>query len=423
MFLELEDIESWEYVDDCEKVYDIEVEDTHNYFIHAGKPILVHNSGKTYAILQNLCRMALEKSRIIQVVGQDAPNLYVGALTDFKRLLKDSEILRAALKNPNLDRGPFKFKNGSTLQFVTAQTAQDAKSGKRDILFINEANGITYEIAFELIARTTEKVFIDYNPNARFWVHHELIGNDNVEYLISNFTHNQHCPPTIQDQIVTWKHKAEKEQSTYWVNKWRVYGLGLTGVVEGAVFDNVNESTFFPLAAKHVCYGLDFGFKNNYTALCKIGVFNNSIYARELLYEQQLNSMDLAKRLTDIGITKQDKIIADPANDEAITILQSKGFNIYPAKKGNDSIKAGIDLIQSMPLYITKDSHNWWLEVENYKYKKDKNGKFTNTPIDDYNDLWDACRYVYVELFGVRTVHAKKNFAKPNYRRMQRIGG
>ena len=121
------------------------------------------SSSKTYSILQVLCKLAIEKKRIIQVFGQDFPNLYVGAITDFKRLITDSEVLRACLQNPNLDRGPFKFKNGSVIQFTTAQTFQDAKSGKRDILFINEANGISYEVAFELIARTAERVFIDYN--------------------------------------------------------------------------------------------------------------------------------------------------------------------------------------------------------------------------------------------------------------------
>lgn len=348
------------------------------------------SSSKTYSILQVLVKMAIEKKRIIQIFGQDFPNLYLGAITDFKRLISDSPILEHCLENPKLDRGPFKFRNGSVIQFTTAQNFQDAKSGKRDVLFINEANGIPYDIAFELIARTTEKVFIDYNPNSRFWVHYELLDNPDVELIISNFTHNKYCPEQIKLQILSWKRKYEELGTTYWKNKWEVYGLGKTGAVEGVVFDNLNVCTFFPSGASHVTYGLDFGFKNNYTALVKVGIFNNALYGKELLYEQKLNSVVLGERLLDIGISKQAKIMADPAHEEAIIMLQEKGFNVLPAKKGAGSIKAGIELIQSKPLYITQDSKNWWTEAENYKYKKDANGKFLNEPIDAYNDCFIA---------------------------------
>lgn len=365
------------------------------YFNRDSDKFIVINQGgssssKTYSIMQLICTMAIEQRLTIHIVGQDFPNLYIGPIADLKTLIADSEILRACLRNPNLDKGPFKFKNGSIIKFVTVQTQQDAKSGKRDVLFINEANGLSYDIAFELIARTKKKVFIDFNPNARFWVHYELVGQPDVDFIISNFTHNQFLPEKIKDQIFQWKEKYERTGSVYWKNKWMVYGLGKTGSVEGVVFDDINYTNFFPLGAKHVTYGLDFGFKNNHTALVKLGYYNKAMYGKEILYEQKLNSFQLAERLLAIGITKDDKIIADPANDEAITILQSKGFNIVPAKKGADSIKAGIELIQAVPLFLTNDSHNWQQEAENYKYKKDTNGKFTNTPIDDYNDCFIA---------------------------------
>lgn len=375
------------------------------------------SSSKTYSIMQMCSKLAIEKKRIIHVISQDFPNLYVGAIADFKRLIDDPNgILKACLKNPSLDRGPYKFKNGSTIQFITAQSFQDAKSGKRDILFLNEANGLTFEVAFELIARTSEKVFIDYNPNARFWVHSEIIDHPEADFNISNFTHNPYCTENVKKQILSWKEKYEVSKSIYWRNKWYVYGLGSTGVTEGAVFDSIGSCTFFPLNSKHVTYGLDFGFRNNYTALVKVGVYNNAVYGKELLYEQKLNSFSLAEKLTEIGVTKYDRIIADPANDEAITILQGKGFSVVPAKKGAGSISAGIDLINSMPFYITRDSKNWWTEVENYKYKKAATGGYTNIPIDAYNDCCDALRYVMIELFGLRLAKAKKH-SKRNYNR------
>jgi phage terminase large subunit len=418
MVLNINEIQSWSYVEEP-VVYDIEVQDNHNYFLQVGEDsVLVHNSSKTYSILQLLCTYAVQSQTklIIDVVGQDLPNLYAGAITDFKRLLTDSPILREALINPRLDRGPFKFKNGSVIRFFSAQTAQDAKSGKRDILFINEANGIPYEVAFELIARTTDKVFIDYNPNARFWVHHEYEGKDDAAFIYSNFTHNKFIPPKIKKKILGWKEEYDRTGSVYWRNKWNVYGLGLTGVVEGVVIDHADACSFFPQNASHVIYGLDFGFKNNYTALVKVGYYNNAMYVKEILYEQGLNSMNLANMLEDIGIDKTQKIVADPANSEAITIIQDKGFNIVPAKKGSGSINAGLDLIQALPLYVTKDSTNIWTEVENYKYKQDINGRFTNNPIDRYNDAIDAMRYCYIELYGLR-LRTPDKYSKSGHKR------
>jgi hypothetical protein len=61
-----------------------------------------------------------------------------------------------------------------------------------------------------------------------------------------------------------------------------------------------------------------------------------------------------------------------------------------PAKKGAGSVAAGIELINSKPLYITYDSVNWINEVESYVYKKDINGKFTNNPIDQFCDCFVA---------------------------------
>ena len=60
----LEDIDSWEIVNDVSTVHDISVQDNTNYFIHAGKPVLVHNSGKTYGIMQALIAIAINEPNI-----------------------------------------------------------------------------------------------------------------------------------------------------------------------------------------------------------------------------------------------------------------------------------------------------------------------------------------------------------------------
>jgi len=111
--------------------------------------------------------------------------------------------------------------NGSIIEFTSYENWQDAKSGKRDYLFINEANGIDWEIAKQLILRTKKQVFIDFNADEEFWYHKELKQREDCITYYSNFTHNQYCPETTRKEILRLK-------DTNW-NNWQVYGLGKTG--------------------------------------------------------------------------------------------------------------------------------------------------------------------------------------------------
>jgi len=181
------------------------------------------SSGKTYAIMQVLAYLALHKPRtIITVVGQDYPNLRRGAMRDLTRIIGESPALYKALTNR--DKAERIFYNGSVIEFAAFETAQDAKSGKRDYLFVNEANGVDFDIYEALSVRTRKVAFVDYNATAPFWVHDRLIGAAGVVTHISNFTNNQYCPKPVIEKIL-----AYKGTDPY---RWRVYGMGLTGVVE-----------------------------------------------------------------------------------------------------------------------------------------------------------------------------------------------
>ena len=128
---------------------------------------------------------------------------------------------------------------------------------------MNEANGIGYSIYDQLQIRTSKQTFIDYNPTAPFWVHDKLIGKENVQLFISNYKHN----PFLKDSI---KRKIEALQDID-KNKWRVYGLGLTGELQGVIFDNVEWIQELPTDnIKRSCIGVDFGYSNDPTTIVKI---------------------------------------------------------------------------------------------------------------------------------------------------------
>ena len=103
------------------------------------------SSGKTYTIIDLLFCLGMEEpEQVITVVGQDIPNLKKGAYRDAKRIWGDSELYQQWYGKPNETERIFTCTNGSIIEFNSYQDEQDAKSGKRDYLFLNEANGIDY---------------------------------------------------------------------------------------------------------------------------------------------------------------------------------------------------------------------------------------------------------------------------------------
>jgi len=364
------------------------------------------SSSKTWSIDQVLAKKCLEEICIITVVAKTANSLERGALRDFKNLLKESELLRFMIQDPSLVRGPYRFKNGSELEFVNLNDPQTARHGKRQYLFLNEANTIDYEAARQLMVRTTKQVFIDYNPDSKFWVHDEIITRKDCDYFISNFTHNQWCSEQTIEDLYDYKQRWQDsivrdhtgkitEQNTFWRNKWYVYGLGITGIVEGVIFESVDYINHLPMGLFKRSYALDFGFKNDPSAMSLIGMKRGgNVFAKELIYERGLTTPDLMKRFKSFGITKKDLIIADSSNPDAIAQMQRAGYNIVPAVKGPGSIKTGIAALQALNIYLTQDSVNWKTEQARYKYKN-KNGVWLNEPIDKWNHLWDGMRYWY----------------------------
>lgn len=360
------------------------------------------SSSKTVSINQRLVDLAIDdKGSITTIVGQDFPNLRRGALRDFKFLISASPAFAQMLQNPESDHGPYKFKNGSIIEFASYQNPQDAKSGKRDYLFVNEANGITYEIFLELEQRTKKLTFIDYNPTAKFWVHTEVWPLARCYAFISTFMDNEFCPDKIKAQIKSYFTKWKETGQAYWKNKWTVYGLGKTGIVEGVVFPDWKIIESFPDKSQldHFGYVVDFGFANDPMAIARCGNRKGSkrYVGQELLYETGINAYSLDEIFPTLGITKQDPIVADSANMDAIDWLAKRGWNIMPADKPPGSIKQGIELVQQIGIEIVQGSSNFIMEFGNYIYKQ-KAGIFDkNTPVDKDNHLCDGmrmwCRY------------------------------
>ena len=350
------------------------------------------SSGKTYSILQVLLIKASEKpNQIITVVGQDIPNLKVGAIRDFDTILSSSEFFNSLIKQRNISDRTYTLTNGSKIEFKSYENEQDAKSGKRDYLFMNEANGIGYSVYDQLQIRTSKQTFIDYNPTAPFWVHDKLIGKENVQLFISNYKHN----PFLKDSI---KRKIEALQDID-KNKWRVYGLGLTGELQGVIFDNVEWIQELPTDnIKRSCIGVDFGYSNDPTTIVKIVLSQGSIYGKLIHYETGLTNPDIGNVFKELGFKKGlqqgDLIMADSAEPKSIKELRNLGWRVKGVKKGADSVRFGINQLKSYGKLFLVNNELWKQEQRNYVWKTDKSdGKTINKPIDKDNHIWDAFRY------------------------------
>lgn len=345
------------------------------------------SSGKTYSLLQMLLLKAAETKNIrVTVAGQDMPNLKVGAIRDFQTILNTNEVLSMLIQKVNMSDKTWHLNNGSIIEFKSYDNEQDARNGKRDYLFVNEANGINYEIFYQLNIRTTIQTFIDYNPSAPFWVHDRLLGREDVQMFISNFRHNPFIKPEIKRKILNLK-TTDKE-------KWRVYGLGKTGKTEGVIFKQVNWIAEFPKDVKRYSYGMDFGFTNDPTTLIKCAISDGELFAQRLIYQHEMTTKDINIALKELDISKKDRIFADSADPKTIKELRNLGWDVKGAKKGADSIRHGIDSIKKYSALNIVNCKHWKVEQISYIWGVDrKTSRPTNKPIDDFNHLWDALRY------------------------------
>lgn len=360
------------------------------------------SSGKTMTILDVLFYYAInEGGCVITIVGQDLPNLKVGSLRDARNIIGGSDWLSKWF-TINESSSTIRGLNGSLIEFKSYDNAQDAKNGKRDYLFINEANGIPYDIYWQLQIRTRKKVYIDYNPSERFWVHDEVIGREGVKLIISDHRGNGFL---TEDEHARIENIEDAEL-------WRVYARGLTGKVQGLVLTNWDIVDELPPRSewKMYAHGMDFGFAADPTALEKVVLAHGELWVDELFYETGLTNPDIVARAKALGITRADMIIADSAEPKSIAEIQASGLWCVPSVKGADSIVVGLDILRRYKIHVTRRSRGLISNLKAYKWQKDRDGKDTNAPQDKNNHAIDAIRYVALVKFNTQRPRGGKTY-------------
>jgi phage terminase large subunit len=140
--------------------------------------------------------------------------------------------------------------------------------------------------------------------------------------------------------------------------------------------------------------GIDFGFTNDATGCLEVYLQNGELWINELIYETGLTNPDISRRFKALGLKNSQEIIADSAEPKSIEELRRMGWYITPARKGPDSILHGLDILQRYRINVTRRSTHLRAELGKYSWKKDRQGKTLNEPIDAFNHLIDPLRYV-----------------------------
>jgi len=339
-------------------------------------------ASKTISILQDLIDLAQRDkvATLTSIVSESMPHLKKGCIRDFKKILKEHNYWKES--NWAETDKVYTFETGSQIEFFGADQADKLRGGRRDRLFINECNNVSFQAFEELEVRTREFVFLDYNPTGEFWVYTDLIGKrSDSEMITLNYLDNE----AIDEQT-----RLSIEQRRNRKDWWQVYGLGMLGELDGKIYKNWIIIDELPNDARLECYGLDYGYTNDPTAIVSISKWNNGYVLDEITYQKGLSNKQIADILKN---NPQAPIIPDSAEPKSNDELKTYGLTIIPAEKGKDSVKNGIQLVQAQTIYITKRSINLIKEYRNYLWQVDRDGKVLNVPEHEFSHGNDAVRY------------------------------
>jgi len=227
----------------------------------------------------------------------------------------------------------------------------------------------------------------------------------------TSFEDNPHLPQHIVD-----RYNGYGDPNHHLFNKFHyltsIRGYASTGR-KGQILKKVKPiklADYMALPFKEY-YGQDFGTAKP-AALVGVKFDGNKSYAREINYEP-MNKLQLGILYCQLGFGSQDLIVADNADKQAIDTLDfgftendadaetlklypqlKRGFYIIRCVKGEDSVRNGLDTMDSMELYAVEESKNLWHEINTRIWAKDKNGDYTNTPMPGFDHLQDGWMYV-----------------------------
>ncbi|MBQ7405735.1 MAG: PBSX family phage terminase large subunit [Candidatus Methanomethylophilaceae archaeon] len=308
-------------------------------------------------------------------------------------------------------------------------------------VWFEEAFELTNELEFEKVVMSIrgrippetglwKQFTLTFNPwSVNSWLKPRFFDNPRPNTLAMTTTYK--CNNFLGDDDIE-RYEALRETSPRMA---RIICDGDWGIAEGLVYDNWVEEEFdlkqilkeYPNA--QFTFGLDFGFSISYCAFTAalVDVKAHKMWVFDEMYDRGLVNLEIAKRINEMGYGRE-RIIADSASPKDIMELMNGLIeevegedgkpeyrkwslpNIMPGLKGHDSLRNGIQRMQSFKIYVHPLCKNTLIEFQNYAFDTDKDGNFVDRPIKEFDHCLDALRYSLDRFFATgkgRVVEAK----------------
>jgi len=337
-------------------------------------------ASKTWSALQFLYLLnAYTKTPLLtSIVSETVPHIKRGCLRDFRNILGDVFHEDWFNKTDLI----YHFPN-STIEFFGADQSDKLRGARRDVLFVNEVNNLSYDAFRELDARTRLCTIADWNPVSEFFFHQNNLGDDPDSAFIHATYRDalQVVAPEVIKNIL-----AMGKQDSNWAN---VYIHGRIGRIEGLIYPHFTLIDELPGEFEWQRYGVDFGYENPTTCVFT-GVMRNTLYLDEVLYQTHLTNADLIQYLKALP---QLDIYADSAEPQRIEEICRAGLRCYPAFK---DVQFGLDAVKRYDMMVTKRSVNLIKELRGYQRKRDKDNRILDEPVKINDHTMDAIRYSVV---------------------------
>lgn len=353
--------------------------------------------------------------------------------------------------NFNKTESIFAYTTESTVEIHGTDDEETVHGLEQDAAWLNEPYKISRETFDQIDQRTSDFVFIDWNPKKSHWIN-ELKEDERTLVIHSTFRDNPFCPEEQRRKILSYQplqrceaveseilHIAEAREYDIRQNKaklsekqlkelircrqnhdknsanefnWDVYGLGLKAENPYRIFnfESISEQRFHDLHSP-IYYGVDWGAVDPMGILA-LKYYDGAVYVHELSYASE-NEIKQNLTLTEqmqwqeedegfikwyfnkLSLDKSRAIICDNNRISKIIALREHGYDYaIAARKYKGSIIDGIDLVNSLKVYYTNSSKNLEYEQFNYQRKVDRYGIVMDEPIDTDNHLMDPLRYV-----------------------------
>lgn len=350
-------------------------------------------SGKSYAVAQHIVKMLCEGSGLsMLVVRKTLPALRITAYKLVIDLLSDWGIPYYHNKTERIITVGL-----NQVYFTGLDDPEKVKSSEYNYIWIEESSELEKRAFLQLNLRLRRKnpdrkqnqLYLTFNPvDAFHWLVTDIIEappSKKVYIHHSTYLDNPFLDPEYIDEL---EHLAAQDPNFY-----RIYTLGLPGVLENLIYKNYVIETapkgagFLPMTADAL--GLDFGF-NNQTALVAVRYYEGRLYLKELLYVKGYTNTKLIEWMRAHLPNKTIPIYADAAEPARIEEIAQAGFNVWPARK---EVTPGIDFLKAQALILDPESPNLITEFRNYKWREDKEGRVLDEPVKFRDHLCDAARY------------------------------